>query len=64
VKKSKKPDSAEKVELWGRCHLGKGPRRQCQVCGNHRTSYCCEECEVRLCHLQCYDAHTLSMTQK
>ena len=62
-KKIDKP-SAENIELWDRCHLGKGTKRKCSHCRLHKTSFCCEKCEIPLCTIPCYDMHTYNQSNK
>ena len=56
--------SAEHVELWGKCHIGKGTKRKCSLCNQHKTTYTCEECEIPLCIIPCYNLHCYSIPQK
>lgn len=45
------------LDLLDNCHLGKAKKGTCTLCKQHQTSYRCEECELNLCLIPCYDLH-------
>lgn len=54
----------EAIELLGQCHLGKSPtKRLCSRCKQHETRYMCEECNIPICLIPCYDLHRIKEGQ-
>lgn len=57
--------SAEHAGLWGLCHIGKGTKRNCSLCGLHTTTFTCEECDnIPLCVIPCYSLHSHGLPYK
>jgi len=51
---------SEVTELWGQCHLGKIEKKKlCYRCKGHQTRHICDECDLPLCLIPCYDLHRL-----
>ena len=58
IKTLKRPPINDFTQLWGQCHLGKVTKKKlCFSCKNHKTRYICEECDIALCLIPCYDFH-------
>lgn len=58
------PSDIEALELWGQCHLGKSSKKHlCSRCKEHETRFICEECNISLCAIPCYDLHRVKEGQ-